>query len=84
METRGFISFAAGQRPVIEVRMGKRWLVGELRSWIRRDPEWWAHIEYTVHHVFHTATVPAGRIRSIDLRAQVPEPVSAELDAPQL
>lgn len=72
MVTRDFYSFDAGRRPPIQVEMGRRWLGGELRSWIRRGDGWWAHIGYDVDGRSHLATVPASRIRSTDDRAAAP------------
>ena len=63
--------------------MGEQWLPGELRSWIRRGPDWWAHINYEVDRVTHTATVPSGRIRSTDDRAQRPRDETAESSDPR-
>lgn len=72
MRTSDFVCFGVGDRPEIELCLGDRWLLGELRSWIRRGPAWWAHITYDLGHATATATVPASRIRSSDPRAQAP------------
>ncbi|KQT92222.1 hypothetical protein ASG49_09780 [Marmoricola sp. Leaf446] len=62
----------------MEVRIGTRWLPGELRSWIRRGATWWAHVDYVLPgDGSHTATVMATSIRSTDPRAE-PPPGSSE------
>lgn len=72
-ECSDFHALPVGAEPAIEVAIGGRWLPGTLRSWIRRDTSWWAHIDYTVGpDRTHTTTVPAQRIRSTDPSGQAP------------
>lgn len=73
MGDRAYLGFAPGRRPAVEVRIGTRWLPGELRSWIRRGQVWWAHVDYVLpDDGSHTATVLAASIRSVDPRAEPP------------
>lgn len=79
MRAREYHGFEPGRRPTIEMGVGRCWHPGELRSWIRRDGAWWAHVSYSLaEDGTHTATVPAGSIRSGDPRACPPAPSAEE------
>jgi hypothetical protein len=79
MGERDYHGFEPGRRPPIEVGIGGRWHAGELRAWIRRNGGWWAHVDYSIaEDGTHTATVPAGSIRSEDTRATPPPDAGVE------
>lgn len=73
MPSRDFFAYPPTARPRISVDVGGAWLPGELRSWIRRNDQWWAHVDYTAPtRRTVTATVPAHRIAWTDPAAAPP------------